>query len=106
MSVFNALPLCKKCFFEFYCKKNKKESTRMKTQNLIAKILDRKLKNEIENILAITQQGFDLYIHTEFSEIVSALNRLLECEIKINPRIFRLISDPAEIEITNDDDLD
>lgn len=77
----------------------------MKIDTLVVKILEKHLKKEVEQIINLVHQGFDIYVYTEFTEITKILERLLDQEIQINPRIFRLITDPAKIAIQNYDDL-
>lgn len=77
----------------------------MKINNLIVKILEKHLKKDVGQIVDLTQQGFDVFIYTEFSEITKSLENLLHQEIQINPRIFRLITEPENIATQNSDDL-
>lgn len=74
-----------------------------KTENLITKILDKHLKTEVENLLAITHQGFDVYVFIEFPEITLAFKKILENEMQINSRVFKLITNSENVQ---NEDLD
>lgn len=77
----------------------------MKIDSLIVKILEKHLKKEVGQIVDLTQQGFDVFIYTEFLEITKTLENLLHQEIRINSRAFRLITEPENIATQNSDDL-
>lgn len=58
---------------------------------LIASIIKKKLYEEVDQILAISRQGFDVFAQVEFPEVKSLLIQLLEQEVKLNSRVFRII---------------
>ena len=63
---------------------------------LIASIVKKKLYEEVDQILAISRQGFDVFAQVEFPEVKSLLVQLLEEELKINSREFRLYACPED----------
>ncbi len=58
---------------------------------LISSIIKKKLYEEIDQILSISRQGFDVFAQVEFPEVKSLLIELLEQELKINSREFKII---------------
>ena len=75
---------------------------------LIANIIRKKLYEEVEQILLISKQGFDVYAQVEFPEIKFVLIELLEQELNINPRAFKIAKHIEDLEFdnsaNNDDD--
>jgi hypothetical protein len=59
-------------------------------KNLILKIIKKKLYEEIDEILAISRQGFDVFAQVDFVEVGDLLVDLMEQELKVNPREFRI----------------
>lgn len=66
---------------------------------LISLLIRKKLYEEIEQIISISQQGFDVHIKSEFLEVEKLLIELLEIEVKVNARGFRLVIDPKFLNI-------
>jgi hypothetical protein len=64
---------------------------------LVEIIIQKKLYADVEQILTISNQGFDVYVKTEFQEIQDLLLKLLNQELQVNPRGFRIISSIEEL---------
>ena len=72
-------------------------------KNLISTIIRKKIYEEITQILSISRQGFDVFAQVEFSEVQDLLLELLNDELKINPREFKLIYVKNGVMKCNDD---
>lgn len=59
---------------------------------LIEMLIKKELYTDIEELISITKQGFDVYIQSDSSEIYRAMTNLLHQELFVNPRAFRLVS--------------
>ncbi|MES2613851.1 MAG: hypothetical protein V4591_00380 [Bdellovibrionota bacterium] len=64
---------------------------------LIASIIKIKLYDEVDQILSISRQGFDVFAQVDFPEVKTLLIHLLEQELKINSREFRIIECKKEL---------
>ena len=60
-------------------------------KKLISSIVKKKLYEDVDKILSISRQGFDVFAQVDFLEVHNALIELLEQELKINCREFRII---------------
>ncbi|APJ02448.1 hypothetical protein [Silvanigrella aquatica] len=69
---------------------------------LISILIKKKLYEEIEQIISIIKQGFDVHVRTEFQEVEKLLIELLEIELSVSGLEYRLISDPQFLEIDFD----
>ena len=73
---------------------------------LISLLIRKRLYEEIEQIISISRQGFDVHVKSEFVEVEKLLITLLEQELKnTNANEFKLIIDPKflNIELENVD---
>lgn len=64
---------------------------------LISLLIRKKLYQEVDQILSILRQGFDVHVKSQFSEVERLLINFLEQEILANPTEFRLVLDPSLI---------
>lgn len=64
---------------------------------LLESLIRKKLYEEVEHILAISHQGFDVYAKTTFPEVKTLLIELLKQELKTNSRAFHIISSVEEL---------
>ncbi len=69
----------------------------MKKQKLIINLLITNLSKEIDDILSIINQGFDLHIYTQFPEVVLALKYLLNLQLQNNPSSFYIAEDSENL---------
>ena len=60
-------------------------------KKLICSIIKKKLYEDVDKILSISRQGFDVFAQVDFKEVNNVLIDLLEQELKINSREFRII---------------
>ena len=66
---------------------------------LISTLIRKKLYEEIDHIISITRQGFDVHAKTDFIEIQNLLIELLEHELKANLLDVNLIIDPTYLNL-------
>lgn len=66
---------------------------------LISTLIRKKLYEEIDQIISITRQGFDVHAKTDFIEIQNLLIELLEHELKANLLDVNLIIDPTYLNL-------
>ena len=66
---------------------------------LIASIIKKKLYEDVDQILSISRQGFDVFAQVDFPEVQSLLIHLLEQEQKINSREFRIVENKLDFQI-------
>lgn len=64
---------------------------------LVNELIQKKLYKEIESILSIVRQGFDVQVITSFKEVDDILCELLEQERALNSRAFNLIQNSKDI---------
>jgi hypothetical protein len=64
---------------------------------LISILIQKKLYEEVDKIISISKQGFDIHVNSCFPEVEKVTLQLLEQELITNPRAFRLIADPKNI---------
>jgi hypothetical protein len=66
---------------------------------LISLLIRKKLYEEIDQIISISKQGFDVHVKTEFPEVEKLLIEFLEIELRVNSREFRLVIEPKFLNI-------
>jgi len=74
----------------------------MRSKKLVLSLVSRQLTDEVENILCVVKQGFDLQVLTEFPEVSNALIELLNLELEGYPELFSLLTDLSQIKKIND----
>ncbi|KAB8030886.1 helix-turn-helix domain-containing protein [Fluviispira multicolorata] len=76
---------------------------------LVSSLISKKLNIEIDQFLSISRQGFDIQIRVEYPEVEKILLEILEVQLKINSRAYRLIIEPEQIyseyELPENEDL-
>jgi len=70
---------------------------------LISILIKKKLYEEIEQIISIIKQGFDVHVKTEFPEVEKLLIELLEIELKVSEIEFNLLLDSKFLNIDLDE---
>lgn len=75
----------------------------MSRTKLISTIIKKKLYEEVDQILSISRQGFDVFAQVEFPEVKTLLITLLEQEVKINSREFRVIDYTKDLQSASSD---
>jgi len=71
---------------------------------LISKLIRKKLYEEVDRILSISRQGFDIHVKSDFVEVEEILLEILEKELTINTREFRLVREAHAIDLQTQND--